>query len=153
MWNFLTYDFGYSWSVRHAMVVPLLLAVGVGAIAVWRRWPRWTVAAMAIAALWCAVAVVVLDAMLNAPMTLPTERFLTSGTGRVLDVGAGSGRAAIGVLLARPQATAVGADIYSGYWGIDENTPERFMKNARIAGGEGRDNTRVCDMRRPARGG
>jgi ubiquinone/menaquinone biosynthesis C-methylase UbiE len=65
----------------------------------------------------------------------------------VLDVGAGSGRAAIGVLLARPQTTAVGVDIYSGYWGIDENTPERFMRNARIAGVEARASARVGDMR------
>jgi SAM-dependent methyltransferase len=102
---------------------------------------------LAIVSLWCAAAVVVLDAMLNAPMTVPTEQFLASGSGRVLDVGAGSGRAAIGVLLARPHTTVTGLDIYSGYWGIDENTPERFMTNARIAGVEGRASTRVGDMR------
>jgi ubiquinone/menaquinone biosynthesis C-methylase UbiE len=90
---------------------------------------------------------VVLNAMLNRPMALPTERFLTSGSGRVLDVGAGSGRAAIGVLLARSNTSAVGVDIYSGYWGIDENTPERFMKNARIAGVAERAAARVGDMR------
>jgi ubiquinone/menaquinone biosynthesis C-methylase UbiE len=80
-------------------------------------------------------------------MSLPTQRFLTSGTGHVLDVGAGSGRAAIGVLLARPRTTAMGVDIYNGYWGIDENTPERFMKNARIAGVAERAAARVGDMR------
>jgi len=81
-------------------------------------------------------------------MALPTARFLTSGSGRVLDVGAGSGRAAIGVLLARPKTTAMGVDIYSGYWGIDENTPERFMRNARIAGVAERAAARVGDMRK-----
>ena len=40
------------------------------------------------------------------------------------------GRAAVGVLLARPNATVTGMDIYSGYWGIDGNTPARFMKNS-----------------------
>jgi ubiquinone/menaquinone biosynthesis C-methylase UbiE len=35
----------------------------------------------------------------------------------------------------------------SGYWGIDENTPERFMKNARIAGVAERAAARVGDMR------
>jgi SAM-dependent methyltransferase len=102
---------------------------------------------MAIVALWSAAAVVILNAMLNRPMPLPTGRFLASGSGQVLDVGAGSGRAAIGVLLARPHATAIGVDIYSGYWGIDENTPERFMKNARIAGVAARADARVGDMR------
>ena len=38
-------------------------------------------------------------------------------------------------------------DIYSGYWGIDENTPERFMRNARIAGVAERADARVGDMR------
>jgi len=103
---------------------------------------------MALVAFWAAAAVVILNAMLNRPMALPTERFLTSGSGRVLDVGAGSGRAAIGVLLARPKTTAVGVDIYSGYFGIDENTPERFMRNARIAGVAERADARVGDMRK-----
>ena len=147
MFNFLKYDFGYSWSVRYAMLAPLILAGGIAAFAAWRSWSRWVILPMAIVALWAAVAIVILNAMLNRPMPLPTGRFLASGSGRVLDVGAGSGRASIGVLLARPHATAIGVDIYSGYWGIDENTPERFMKNARIAGVAGRAAARVGDMR------
>ena len=147
MLNFLTYDFGYSWSVRYAMLVPLILAGGLAAVAFWRSWSSWLSIPLALVALWSAAAVVVLNAMLNGPMPLPTERFLTSGSGRVLDVGAGSGRAAIGVLLARPRTTAMGVDIYSGYWGIDENTPERFMKNAAIAGVAERAAARVGDMR------
>ena len=147
MLNFLTYDFGYSWSVRYAMLLPLVLAGGLAAVAFWRSWSSWVSVPLAIVAAWAAAAVLVLNVMLNTPMTLPTERFLTSGSGRVVDVGAGSGRAAIGVLLARPQATAMGVDIYSGYWGIDENTPERFMKNASIAGVANRAAARVGDMR------
>src|SRR4029450_12563593 len=147
MLNFMTYDFGYTASLRYAMIVPLILACGIAAFAAWRSWPRWVFIPLALVAVWSVVAVVVLNAMLNRPMQLPTERVLTSGSGRVLDVGAGSGRAAIGVLLARSQATAVGVDIYSGYWGIDENTPERFMKNARIAGVAERAGARVGDMR------
>jgi SAM-dependent methyltransferase len=147
MLNFLTYDFGYSWSLRYAMALPLILAGIVAAFAIWRSWPRWVFGPLAIVAIWSVAAVVVFNSMLNRPMTLPTERFLSSGSGRVLDVGAGSGRAAIGVLLARPRATAMGVDIYSGYWGIDENTPERFMRNARIAGVAERADARAGDMR------
>jgi SAM-dependent methyltransferase len=147
MFNFLTYDFGYSWSVRYAMLVPFIIAGGLAVFAWWRSWSRWVIVPMALVALWAAAAVLILDVMLNTPMPLPTERFLTSGSGRVLDVGAGSGRAAVGVLLARPQTTATGVDIYSGYWGIDENTPERFMRNARIAGVAERASARVGDMR------
>jgi SAM-dependent methyltransferase len=147
MLDFLSYDFGYSWSVRYSMAVPLVLAGGFAALAVLRSWPRWVFGLLAVVALWAAVAVVILNAMLNRPMSLPSERFLTAGSGSVLDVGAGSGRAAIGVLIARPGTTAMGVDIYSGYWGIDENTPERFMKNARIAGVGDRAAARVGDMR------
>jgi hypothetical protein len=108
MMDFLSYDFGYSWSVRYAMLLPLIVAGGVAAFAAWRSWSRWVIVPMAIIALWAAAGIVILNAMLNRPMPLPTERFLTSGSGRVLDVGAGSGRASLGVLLARPQTTAVG---------------------------------------------
>ena len=148
MFNFLSYDFGYTWSLRYAMLVPLLIAGGLAGVAAWRSWPRWVYFPTILVAVWAAASVVILNAMLNRPMTLPTERFLTSGSGRVLDVGAGSGRAAIGVLLARPRSTAVGVDIYSGYWGIDENAPERFMRNARMAGVAERASTHVGDMRK-----
>jgi len=147
MLDFVTYDFGYSWTFRYAMVLPLAVASILAATAVWRSWSRWVLLPMGLVAAWTAAAVVVLNVMLNGPMTLPTERLLTSGSGRVLDVGAGSGRAAIGVLLARPRATATGVDIYSGYWGIDDNTPERFMQNARIAGVHERAAARIGDMR------
>ncbi len=129
------------------MLVPLIFAGGLAAFAAWRSWSRWVIIPMALVAMWAAAAVVFLNAMLNRPMSLPTERFLTSASGRVLDVGAGSGRAAIGVLLARPHTNATGVDIYSGYWGIDENTPDRFMRNAQIAGVADRAAARVGDMR------
>ena len=147
MLSIFTYDFGYSWSLRYAMLAPLILAGMVAALAVWRSWSRWVLVPLGVVAVWAAAAVVILNAMLNRPMPLPTERFLTSGSGQVLDVGAGSGRAAIGVALARPRATVIGVDIYSGYWGIDENTPERFMRNARVAGVAERAAARVGDMR------
>jgi ubiquinone/menaquinone biosynthesis C-methylase UbiE len=81
-------------------------------------------------------------------MTLPTDRYLQSGSGEVLDAGAGSGRAAVGVLLARPKTTVTALDIYSGYWGIDDNTPARFMKNAATAGAAARAQARTGDMRK-----
>jgi SAM-dependent methyltransferase len=147
MLDFFSYDFGYSASLRYAMLAPVFVAAVLAAIAVWRSWPRWVFVPLALVAIWAGAAVVLLNAMLNRPMHLPTERFLSSGAGRVLDIGAGSGRAAIGVALARPRTTVVGVDIYSGYWGIDENTPDRFMHNARVAGVAERAAARVGDMR------
>ena len=143
------YDFGYSWVVANGLVVPLVLAMVLGAVAVWRRWRRWIPVLCGLVAAWAAAGVILIHSVfgINSPMVLPTERFLSSGGGRVLDAGAGSGRAAIGVLLARPGTTVTGLDIYEGYWGIDDNTPERFMLNARIAGVADRASARTGDMR------
>jgi SAM-dependent methyltransferase len=127
------YDFGYSWPIVYGHAVPLALAAIVLVIAVWRRWSWWIAVASTGIIVW-AIAGLYFMVPINRPMQLPTDRFLVLGRGRVLDVGAGSGRAAIGVILARPRTTVVGLDLYRGYMGIEDNTPERFMKNARIAG-------------------
>lgn len=83
----------------------------------------------------------------NQPLPMPTAAFLPSGAGRVLDLGAGSGRATLMVLLDRPKTTVVALDIYSGYWGIDDNTPERLRRNAAAAGVVDRVDVQVGDMR------
>jgi SAM-dependent methyltransferase len=143
-----TYEFGYSWYVAYGHLVPLALAGALGALAAWRGWPRWVAAIAGVVGVWAAAGLLITHLFgINEPMELPTTRFLSSGSGRVLDAGAGSGRAAIGVLLARPNTTVTGLDIYRGYWGIDDNTPERFMANARAAGATGRAETRTGDMR------
>ena len=146
---FTAYEFGYSWWISYGLLVPLALAVVVGGIAFWRKWPRWIVALMGVIAAWAIAGIIIITVAfgLDSPMRIPTERFLSSGSGRVLDAGAGSGRAAVGVLLARPRTTVVGLDIYRGYWGIDGNTPDRFMTNARIAGAAERAAARTGDMR------
>ena len=146
---FTSYDFGYSWFIAYWAIVPLALAIGLGALALWRKWRRWVTVVAGVVAVWAATSLLVINTVfgINAPMELPTHGFLPSGGGRVLDVGAGSGRAAVGVLLARPRATVTGVDIYTGYWGIDDNTPERFMANARAAGAGDRAEARTGDMR------
>ncbi len=131
-----TYEFGYSWPIAYGLAIPLALAGALAAVAIWRGWPRWISILGAVVVVWAVVGLFLVNVVfgINKPMQLPTERFLASGGGRVLDVGAGSGRAAVGVLLARPGTTVTGLDLYHGYMGIDDNTPERFMTNARIAG-------------------
>ena len=134
--NVFEYDFGYSWPISYGFAVPLAIGIVLAAVATWRRWRPWVTVLSGVIIVWSAAALYVTNVVwgINKPMTVPAERFLHSGSGRVLDAGAGSGRAAVGVLLARPQATVTALDIYNGYYGIDDNTPARFMKNARIAG-------------------
>lgn len=48
---------------------------------------------------------------------------------------------------AADDVTVTAVDIYRGYYGIDDNTPERFMRNARIAGVADRAEAKVGDAR------
>ncbi len=144
-----TYEFGYSWWIGWGHLVPIAV---FGSIAwlVWRLgWNRWLAVASSLLAAWGVAGLLITHVLfqINVPLKLPTARFLSSGSGRVVDIGAGSGRAAIGLLLARPRATVTGIDIYKGYYGIDDNTPERLMLNARIAGVADRAEAKVGDAR------
>lgn len=148
MFRSTAYEFGYHWSIAYGLAIPLVLAAALAALALWRRWPWWLSVAAVLVAGWALTGLALIQAFgINRPMELPTPRFLESGTGRVLDAGAGSGRAAVGVLLARPGAHVVGLDIYRGYWGIDDNTPERFLRNVQIAGAADRAAVRTGDVR------
>ena len=53
----------------------------------------------------------------------------------------------MGLLLARPRVTVTAVDIYKGFYGIEDNTPERLMRNARIAGVADRAEAKVGDAR------
>jgi SAM-dependent methyltransferase len=144
-----TYDFGYSWPITWGLLVPLALFGGLAALGMWLKWRRWVTIASGVIAMWAVASLVITHFVfgLSFPQKLPTQHFLSSGTGRVVDIGAGSGRAGIGLLLERPRVTVTAVDIYKGYYGIDDNTPERFMLNARIAGVADRAEAIVGDAR------
>jgi SAM-dependent methyltransferase len=144
-----TYDFGYGWPLTWGHAIPLALGAVTAAVALWLQWRRSVVIVSMVLSAWGLTSLLVMHVLfgINAPTTLPSGRFMTSGTGRLLDVGAGSGRAAIGVLLARPQARATAVDVYSGFWGIEDNTPERLMRNARIARVADRVEAQIGDAR------
>jgi len=143
------YDFGYSWPYTLGHLLVFGIAALIVALCLWRRWPRWTIALSAVLAVWSlGGAFIVHDVIqINEPVMPVTALFLPSGNGRVLDLGAGSGRATLGLLLSRPEASVVALDRYTGYYGIDDNTPERLRANARIAGVDGRLEVKVGDMR------
>jgi SAM-dependent methyltransferase len=144
------YDFGYSWVFTRGHLIVFAVFAILALVAWRRRWRWWLTAGAVVVALWGLAGSLVVHQVLrfNTPVSLPTQAFLPSGTGRVLDMGAGSGRSTLMVLLARPQATVTALDIYSGYFGIDDNTPARLLANARVAGAESRVETVVGDMRK-----
>jgi SAM-dependent methyltransferase len=143
------YDFDYTWpwTLGHLIVTSTLVLLTV---LIWRAgWSRWAAGATGVLAIWALAGALIVHGPMrfNRPMDLPTERFLTSGAGRVLDAGAGSGRSALMVLLARPQATVTALDLFLDGYGIGENTPDRLRANARTAGVEDRVDVQVGDVR------
>lgn len=144
-----TYDFGYSLVWAYGHLIPLALFSALVALALWRRWHRLIVLLLGSAAVWALAGFLIVQVVFepNRPLTLPTEAFLTNGRGEVVDLGAGSGRSTLMVLLGRPQSRVTALDIYKGYFGIDENTPDRIRANARAAGAESRLTVQVGDMR------
>lgn len=147
--NFWTYDFGYMWPITRGHLFVFLL-FGAGALlCVWRGWPRWLTALTSIVAAWGLVGALIMHYAIeiNVPMTMPTDRFLASDGGNIVDLGAGSGRATLMVLMSRPRTTVTGLDRYTGFYGIVDNSPARLRANARIAGVENRLRVQVGDMR------
>ena len=145
------YDFGYPWWITWIHLFPLLAGLVAATLGVRLEWRRWVVGLWCAIGVWGIVGLILTHTMmggLNAPQRLVSDQFMASGRGRVLDVGAGSGRGLIGLLLARPQATGTALDIYSGFFGITDNTPERMMRNAMIAGVANRADTVTADATR-----
>jgi SAM-dependent methyltransferase len=145
-----TYAFGYSWWIVWGNLIPVFVFGGIALLGIRLGWRRWLVAASSLVAIWGVAGFLITHFVfrIGFPMQLPTGQFLASGGGQVVDIGAGSGRAAVGLLLAKPGTTVTGVDIYSGFYGIDDNTPQRFMLNARIAGVEVRAKAMVGDARK-----
>lgn len=89
---------------------------------------------------------------INGRADLPTESFLRSGTGRVLDLGAGTGRSSIMVLAARPHATMVALDLFGEsferHFGPGESPRQRLLRNLKAAGVERRVTIETSDMRK-----
>ena len=150
MLDFLRYDFGYSWPLTRGHLIVFLVFASLAALCYWRGWARWLTAITSVIAVWALAASLVMHYVIriNLPVVLSTERFLASNSGRVVDLGAGSGRATVMVLQARPNVTVTSLDRYTGYYGIDDNTPDRLRRNARVAGVEHRVRVEVGDMLR-----
>lgn len=142
------YDFGYEWpwTWGHALAAFAFTAL---AVALYRAaWRRWSLVAASLA-LWAVAGAVIVNLVFrfSLPIALPTEQFLASGQGRVLDAGAGSGRSSLMVLRARPAARVTALDIFGSEYGIGGNTPDRLLANARAAGAGDRIEVQVGDMR------
>jgi SAM-dependent methyltransferase len=148
MMDFFRYDFDYAWPWTYGHLIAAMTFGGLAWVAYWLHWTRLAIVA-GVLALWGMTGAAIVHGPLrfSRPVVLPTEQFLPSGSGRVLDAGAGSGRSTLMVLLARQGATVVALDRFSGYYGIVDNTPDRLRSNARAAGVDGRLEVQIGDIR------
>ena len=145
-------DFGYPWwlSSGHLVVFGCAVLALVGAIVF--KWRRSLLILLAVLAAWAGASALVVRAIdINGVPALPTERFLPSGRGVVLDLGAGTGRSSIMVLHARPNATVVASDLFGAsferHFGPDGRRQDRLRTNLEIAGVNGRATIETADMR------
>src|ERR1022692_4576733 len=141
-------NFGYAWYWTYGH----LLATAVALLLFWlgfaRKWPKPLLAILGAVTLWSAVAFLAVrfGVNMNGRMPLPTESFLPSGSGRVLDMGAGTGRSPLMVLEARPRTFVVALDSFSEeyvrHFGNQENGKQvpdqgrqRLLENLKAPGG------------------
>jgi SAM-dependent methyltransferase len=144
-------DFGYPWWLNYghltifgALVAMMLVAWMAGA-------RRGLKVVLGVLALWAgSVALLVHLFGINTMPDLPTQAFLSSGAGRVLDLGAGTGRSSIMVLKERPQVTLVASDLFgtsfAHHFGPGERPQDRLLANLRAAGVNDRAAIETADM-------
>jgi len=154
-------DFAYPWYLTYghltivAVVLPLLVMGWV------RKWPKLLLGIIGAVTLWAVAGFLMarFGLNVNGRAVMPTEKFLASGSGTVLDMGAGSGRSSLMVLEARPKTTLVALDNfsteYSRHFGTDGNVEEvldagqkRLLSNFKAAGVERRASIQPGDMRK-----
>jgi len=147
-------DYAYPWYLSYGHLTLAALGLAVCALIVYCKWSKlWLVVPGAIT-LWAASAgVMVLSGLnVNGPMEMPAQNFLNSGTGKVLDLGAGTGRSSIMLLEARPKTTLVALDLftesYAAHFGKGFSGQEKLLANLQAAGVENRATIVTGDMRK-----
>ena len=147
-------DFGYPWWLSYGHLSVAVPAAALLLLGYRRRWSRWPMLFLGALTLWAgSVFLLIHFGMdINSQAPLPTQSFLRSGAGRVLDLGAGTGRSSIMVLASRPQATLVASDLFADsfdmHFGRGENPQQRLRRNLKAAGVEQRATIETADMRK-----
>jgi SAM-dependent methyltransferase len=145
-------NFGYPWWLSYGHLCLVGAAAAVAWLAHSRGW-RKTRLLFGVLALWAFGGFVGARFVMNVNgrASLPTSAFLASGQGRVLDMGAGTGRSSIMVLEARPQATLTALDLfgesYEHHFGKSGSPRDRLLANLKAAGVDRRATIQPGDMR------
>ncbi len=149
-----TLDFGYPWWLSYGHLAIFGAAAVFLLLGYARKWSKWPMVFVGAVTLWsgCGFLLIRFGGDINGRPALPTQSFLRSGTGRVLDLGAGTGRSSIMVLGARPQATLVALDLFGEsfdrHFGRGESPQQRLLRNLKAAGVDQRATIETSDMRK-----
>ncbi len=141
-------DLGYHWIWTWGHLIPGSLFTAATALAVLLGAPWWLWLPLALIALWAFAGFLVMrfGVRMNQIPGLPTNAFLTTDGGTVLDVGCGSGRLSIAIARSRPAASVVGLDNFSaGY--IHGHGISNTERNFQLAGIAERVTVQTGDMR------
>jgi SAM-dependent methyltransferase len=147
-------NFGYPWFLSYGHLAVMAVALPLWLFGYARKWSKTPMILIGAVTLWSFAAFLMTRFGLNANgrLPLPTQGFLASGAGRVLDMGAGTGRSTLMVLEARPQTTVVALDLFGEsferHFGRGQSGQERLLSNLRVAGVEHRAAIQTGDMRR-----
>src|SRR4051794_17573157 len=147
-------DFAYPWWLSHAHLVVAAVMGAFCLLAYSRKWSKWIFGLSGIITVWATVAFLLIrfGVNINSVPPMPTENFLRAGTGRVLDLGAGTGRSSIMVLRGRPEATLVALDLFGKsfdqHFGHTETPQDRLFANAKAANVDQRLSVVTSDMRK-----
>ena len=151
---FANLDFGYPWWLSYGHLPIVAVAVSILLLGYKRKWSKWLMFLPGILLLWSSAAFLVTRFAfdINGQPALPTQNFFRSGVGRVLDIGAGTGRSSIMVLESRPQATLVALDLFAEsferHFGPGQSPQQRLLANLKAAGVEQRATITTADMRK-----
>lgn len=147
-------DFAYPWWLSYGHLAIAGFAAACLLLFHFLKWSRRFLIVPGLLLIWSltAFAVAQLALNVNGRASLPTENFLRSGTGLVLDLGAGTGRSSLMVLEARPQVKLVALDLfgdsYEQHFGRDMTAQERLSANLKAAGVNERATIVKADMRK-----
>jgi ubiquinone/menaquinone biosynthesis C-methylase UbiE len=148
------FNFGYPWWLSYGHLPVMAVCACLLLLGYNLKWSRLPMVLLTILFIWSSAAFIVarfvFDA--NGRPSLPTESFLRSGAGRVLDLGAGTGRSSIMVLTARPQATLVALDLFDTsfqqHFGSEGSPQQKLLANLKAAAVDQRASIQTADMRK-----
>ena len=147
-------DYGYPWWLSYGHLPILIAGLAIGFLGYARKWSRAAMLFVGALILWSGAALLIDRFVINVNgrASLPTQSFLATGAGRVLDMGAGTGRSSIMVLESRPQATLVALDLFGQsfdqHFGRSETPQQRLLANLKAAGVDQRATIATADMRK-----